>query len=221
MSCKCLTFRAQRLFARAANGSACARKDDYSWNENGSDKKSNWKPAYGKMAAATAVSSLGAFFYFYWTQPRDRKVHALRKGQEENTGDFIENLKTYTVEEVGRHDNEKSGIWITYKRGVYDISKFVSQHPGGSSKIMMAAGSSIEPFWQIFANHNSKEIYALLESMRIGNLEESEKDSGSSQSDDPYQHEPERHKILKINGSKPFCAEPPSSLLVDSFYTPT
>ncbi|XP_043268763.1 sulfite oxidase, mitochondrial isoform X2 [Venturia canescens] len=211
---------AQRLLSEVVNSACYTGNDHYSSSGKGRDEKSNWN-SYGKLAAATALSSLGALYYFFHTQSGDGKVYALLKTKTENPGEFKENLKTYTVEEVGKHDNEESGIWITYKRGVYDISKFVSQHPGGSSKIMMAAGSSIEPFWQIFANHNSKEIYALLESMRIGNLEESHEDSASSESDDPYRHEPKRHKALKINGPKPFCAEPPSSMLVENFYTPT
>lgn len=31
--------------------------------------------------------------------------------------------------------------------GVYDITKFVANHPGGKDKIMLAAGKAIDPFW--------------------------------------------------------------------------
>lgn len=37
----------------------------------------------------------------------------------------------------------EKGIWVTYGIGVYDITKFVPEHPG-SDKIMIGAGSSIE-----------------------------------------------------------------------------
>ncbi|KAL0126811.1 hypothetical protein PUN28_005289 [Cardiocondyla obscurior] len=129
-------------------------------------------------------------------------------------------MKTYTLEEVGRHDSKQNRIWVIFGRGVYDITEFVDKHPGGPSKIVMAAGGSIEPFWSIFANHNTPEIQSLLESMRIGNI--SEEDAKSNENDlyDPYENEPARHKVLKINGSKPFCAEPSSPLLVESFITP-
>lgn len=37
---------------------------------------------------------------------------------------------------------------------------------------------------------------------------------------DPYGNDPARHSALHINSVKPFNAEPPSSLLADSFVTP-
>ncbi len=35
--------------------------------------------------------------------------------------------------------------------GVYDITDFVAQHPGGASKIMLAAGGAVDPFWNMCA----------------------------------------------------------------------
>lgn len=60
----------------------------------------------------------------------------------------------------------------TFKRlqGVYDITDFVEGHPGGS-KILMAAGGSIEPFWKIYQQHLNPETLELLEGYRIGNLD--------------------------------------------------
>jgi len=34
---------------------------------------------------------------------------------------------------------------VTYKDGVYDITDFVDGHPGGSARIMMAAGVPCSP----------------------------------------------------------------------------
>ena len=34
----------------------------------------------------------------------------------------------------------------------------------------MAAGASAEPFWSIYTVHQNPEVYAMLESFRIGNL---------------------------------------------------
>ena len=39
-------------------------------------------------------------------------------------------LKEFTLEEVEKH-NEAPSIWIIYKFGVYDITKYVEYHPGG------------------------------------------------------------------------------------------
>lgn len=46
-------------------------------------------------------------------------------------------------QEVAKHRDLSSGIWVTYKGEVYNITEFVEAHPGGSQKIMLAAGGSI------------------------------------------------------------------------------
>jgi len=165
---------------------------------------------------AVAASLLGISYY---TFKYKRNVYTLSATQNVQCGQLQKDMKTYTLEEVGKHDRKENGIWVTFRQGVYDITEFVDKHPGGPSKILMAAGGSIDSFWTTFANHNTPEIYSLLESMRIGNISEEDAKSNSDLYD-PYANEPVRHKALIVNGNKPFCAEPPSSLLVDSFLTP-
>ena len=36
----------------------------------------------------------------------------------------------YTRAEVAAHTTAETGIWVTYKDGVYDITEFVRMHPG-------------------------------------------------------------------------------------------
>ncbi|XP_076650743.1 sulfite oxidase [Halictus rubicundus] len=179
-------------------------------------------PKNNSYFTCVAYTTLGASIltylcYYYMCH---KKIHALNKNDMQ-CGEFRPDLKTYSLEEVGKHDNKDNRVWVIFKQGVYDITDFIDQHPGGSSKILMAAGSSMDPFWTIYANHNTPEIYELLESMRIGNISKTDRFSDKTDQNDPYAGEPQRHKALKINGSKPFCAEPPSSLLVESFITPT
>lgn len=166
---------------------------------------------------AAAASVLGISYY---TFKYKKNIYALNKTQDVQCGKLQKDMKTYTLEEVGKHDNKEKHIWVTFGQGVYDITEFVDKHPGGSSKVMMAAGGAIEPFWSIFANHNTPEIYSLLESMRIGNISEEDAKSNKNDVYDAYANEPSRHKALVINNQKPFCAEPPSRILVDSFLTP-
>ena len=45
-------------------------------------------------------------------------------------GSYIEGMPVYTSDEVSKHCNESTGIWISYKSGVYDITSFVKSHPG-------------------------------------------------------------------------------------------
>ncbi|XP_071555237.1 sulfite oxidase isoform X1 [Temnothorax nylanderi] len=183
--------------------------------EHGSSK--NTRDPATLYATCVAVAVLGISYY---TFKYKRNVYALSATQNVQCGQLRKDMKTYTLEEVGKHGSKENRIWVTYGQGVYDITDFVDKHPGGPSKIMMAAGGTVDPFWTIFANHNTPEIHSLLESMRIGNISEEDAKSNKSDSYDPYANEPARHKALIINGNKPFCAEPSSSLLVESFLTP-
>lgn len=170
------------------------------------------------MLYATYVASVLGISYYTFKYKKD--IYALNKIQDIECGKLRKDMKTYTLEEVGKHDNKENRIWITFGQGVYDITEFVDKHPGGPSKILMAAGGSIDSFWSIFANHNTPEIHSLLESMRIGNISEEDAKSNKNDIHDVYANEPLRHKALVINNQKPFCAEPPSSILIESFLTP-
>lgn len=139
-------------------------------------------------------------------------------------GQWIKDLPVFTFKEVSAHDSIDTGVWVIYKNGVYDITKFVSKHPGGEI-LLVGAGKSIEPFWKLYSVHNSNETYLLLETMRIGNY-----DNSSTPVDDTHEEEEEedqwinepktRHPALIHNQDKPFNAEPPAAVLTGAFHTP-
>lgn len=112
----------------------------------------------------------------------------------------------------------------------------------------MAAGGSVEPFWEVYAVHKGNpEVLRMLEEYRIGNLTEEDvaanKETNKSKHD-PFANEPQRHPaLIKVSrlrkaiatgpfgsclmcpihvkvSEKPFNAETPMSLMTDSFYTP-
>jgi hypothetical protein len=58
-------------------------------------------------------------------------------------------------------------IWVCFNRGVYDITAFAEKHPGGS-RIMMAAGGSLEPFWELYPIHRTPHVLQILQKHRIG-----------------------------------------------------
>ena len=70
----------------------------------------------------------------------------------ETAGKYRDGLPEYRKSEVAPHDDETKRIWVTYQHGVYDITDFVEKHPGAKN-ILMAAGGSIEPFWNMYAVH--------------------------------------------------------------------
>ena len=50
----------------------------------------------------------------------------------------------YRLEDVAKHKNFQSGIWVYYEDGVYDITKYILNHPGGN-RILFAAGKNNTP----------------------------------------------------------------------------
>ncbi|KAH8289342.1 hypothetical protein KR054_004032 [Drosophila jambulina] len=128
-------------------------------------------------------------------------------------------LPNYKTDQVEQHNCPENGIWITYGLGVYDVTDFADSHPGGD-KILMAAGSAIDPFWAIYQQHNTLEVLELLEGFRIGNLEGVELTAADDELGSPWAHEPPRHALLKPASKRPFNAEPPIGLLAEQFLTP-
>ena len=70
--------------------------------------------------------------------------------------------KIYTPEQVETH-NKLDDFWVTYKGGVYDITNFLHGHPGGIDKIKMAAGGPLEPYWELYNQHNNDKVKQLLD----------------------------------------------------------
>ena len=63
-------------------------------------------------------------------------------------------------------------MFVTFRGGVYDVSKFCKSHPGGDL-IAQAAGGDVEPFWQKWAYHyHSIKVKHALEELRVGTLHE-------------------------------------------------
>ncbi|XP_071795875.1 sulfite oxidase-like [Asterias amurensis] len=143
---------------------------------------------------------------------------AEKKQAAQSAGKVIKGLPEYNHDDVEKHNSPETGIWMTYKNGVYDVTSFVAHHPGGD-KIMLAGGGSLEPFWALYAVHQSDETLALLETLRIGNYKDDERIQ-KKDVNDPFASEPHRHPALTVNSKKPFNAEPPPELLIDSFITP-
>ena len=137
-------------------------------------------------------------------------VNSMLQDSGEKTNRFVaadaKDLKTYTRSEVSQHKDAKDGIWITFKNGVYDITDFVEQHPGGANKIMLAAGGAVDPFWNLYQQHFDGKVQDILRKYQIGVLSEKE-EKIEYDSSDPYAKDPTRHSALVVHKQKPFNAE--------------
>eukprot|EP00542_Grammatophora_oceanica_P009767 CAMPEP_0194039552 /NCGR_PEP_ID=MMETSP0009_2-20130614/11668_1 /TAXON_ID=210454 /ORGANISM="Grammatophora oceanica, Strain CCMP 410" /LENGTH=506 /DNA_ID=CAMNT_0038682423 /DNA_START=308 /DNA_END=1828 /DNA_ORIENTATION=+ len=136
-------------------------------------------------------------------------------------------LPEYSAEEVAKNNGENGNpIWMSYGGYIYDVSRFVYNHPGGTEKIMMAAGGSIEPFWYLYRQHFASDLpMQLMDSMLIGRLKESDQDEidkhmETLMEDDPYAREPTRHEALVVHSDTPMNAEVPAPLITESYLTP-
>lgn len=115
---------------------------------------------------------------------------------------------------------------MSYGGVVYDVTQFIPNHPGGTEKILTAAGSAIEPFWFLYRQHFASDLpMRLMEHMVVGRLAEEDQERiddqvATLQENDPYAKEPARHRALVVHADQPMNAEVPSNLLAESYLTP-
>lgn len=127
-------------------------------------------------------------------------------------------MPLYTRADVAKHKTKEDRIWVTYKTGVYDVTDFISMHPGGV-RILLAAGSALDPFWAMYHQHTTKQVLGILEQHRIGNLKPGEEPI-ELDLQDPYASDPERSSMLPVRSAKPFNAETVAELIPDHYITP-
>lgn len=76
----------------------------------------------------------------------------------------------YTLTEVKKHTGSDS-LWVTYKGGVYDVTQYLTCHPGGKDLLMAQGGKDLEAIWDNYAIHkNNKKAEPMLNAMRIGKM---------------------------------------------------
>ncbi|KAM3517931.1 hypothetical protein NHJ13051_008566 [Beauveria bassiana] len=131
-------------------------------------------------------------------------------------------LPRYRLSEVKEHDGNSERPWVIHGDKVYDITEWVSAHPGGSV-ILRAAGGSIEPYWNIFAIHKNQYVYDILQQYLIGFVHPADLKDGKPPQDaieDPFADDPIRHPDLITKTAKPRNAETPDEAMSAQFLTP-
>ncbi|KAF4120388.1 sulfite oxidase [Geosmithia morbida] len=108
---------------------------------------------------------------------------------------------------------------------VYDITDWVSAHPGGDV-ILRAAGGSIDGYWDIFSIHKNQYVYDILDTYLIGYVDKVDLSLDGSRLavahdiEDPFSDDPVRHPDLITRTRKPRNAESPACSIEDNFLTP-
>ncbi|EFA82144.1 cytochrome b5 A [Heterostelium album PN500] len=74
---------------------------------------------------------------------------------------------TYTLEEIKKH-NSLSDLWLIYNNDVYDVTKFVEDHPGGEEVLKGTAGKdSTQEFDDVGHSDSAK---SKMKQFRIGRV---------------------------------------------------
>ncbi|CAJ0954918.1 unnamed protein product, partial [Mesorhabditis belari] len=80
----------------------------------------------------------------------------------------VEMTRIITSEEVSQH-NSKSSAWVIIKGKVYDVSKFLDEHPGGPEVLLEQAGKDATvPFLDV---GHSSDAQQMLNDYLIGELQ--------------------------------------------------
>ncbi|KAK9820662.1 hypothetical protein WJX74_001642 [Apatococcus lobatus] len=208
-------YRALPNGTRASQNAALIVSRGYAIQTAGKpDRQHQWQLAVSTLAAVFAAG-LGSLVL---VQPETSHCEEAKLASAGQTQKSKPPLPEFHQEDIAKH-NRKDSVWVTYKDGVYDVTEFLEMHPGGASRLMLAAGGAIDPFWAMYQQHQNDEIKSLLEGYRIGNLAGGQ--DMSQQVADPYSNEPKRHPALLVRQAKPFNAETPAELLTSKLYTPS
>uniref|UniRef100_A0A915BCC0 Cytochrome b5 heme-binding domain-containing protein n=1 Tax=Parascaris univalens TaxID=6257 RepID=A0A915BCC0_PARUN len=67
-------------------------------------------------------------------------------------------LRTLTIEEIEQH-NDLASTWIIIDDKVYDVTKFLGEHPGGEEVILQqAGGDATASFYDVGHSNDAKEM---------------------------------------------------------------
>lgn len=74
-------------------------------------------------------------------------------------------MKTFTKEQVAEH-NKANDLWIIVNGKVFDLTKFVNEHPGGKKVLLKVAGKDASKQFKTF--HNDAIMQRVGLPMQIG-----------------------------------------------------
>ncbi|KAI1418673.1 cytochrome b5 [Hypoxylon sp. FL1857] len=81
--------------------------------------------------------------------------------------------KTFTAKDVAEHKDEQNGMYIIVDNGVYDITNFLDEHPGGAKILKRMAGkNATKQFWKY---HGKSVLDKYGGKLKVGELQETAK----------------------------------------------
>ena len=111
--------------------------------------------------------------------------------------------KRISTQQLQQFKDPETGIYVSYRQEVFDITDFVKNHPGGQDQIMKAAGGPIDHYWKLYRQHtNDPSIYRdILLPMKVAELSDYRKSQNLPPDDNNTKHKPS-HSSNDVFGSK-------------------
>ena len=112
----------------------------------------------------------------YWNNSKDRAATSTNTTGPSTQGSSVQgqsSSKSYSTTEVAKHDSSKD-CWLIISNNVYDVSSFLSEHPGGSSMIVKYCGKEATKAFETqdrgFRGGHSSSAKQMLGDYLIGTL---------------------------------------------------
>ncbi|XP_064079755.1 sulfite oxidase-like [Macrobrachium nipponense] len=208
------------VHSKSCRSSAVVTRLQHSWNYEDNGSQGSRYPRHHAILAGVVGAGAGIALWLKYHLTAEAASSLLVADKEvAEYGAYKDGMPEYTLEDVAKHDTVDKRVWVAYRHGVYDITDFINEHPGGD-KILMGAGGSVEPFWALYAVHKNPHVLKIFENYRIGNLAAQDVGAMVKDMSDPYGNEPRRHVTLKPASQKPFNAETPLAFLAENLITP-
>ncbi|KAJ5571768.1 cytochrome b5-like heme binding domain-containing protein [Penicillium sp. DV-2018c] len=81
--------------------------------------------------------------------------------------------QTFTPADVAAHNSADKGLYIIVDSNVYDVTKFVDEHPGGAKILKRVAGKDAsKQFWKY---HSESVLKKYAPKLKIGEVKEAAK----------------------------------------------
>jgi len=193
----------------------------------------------GRVAVVAGAGTSCALLHKRWL--RSRPVHteslAPRAAQKSQQGRFgsgtlgspvktsaevptDEQLQVIPLDELRSHSSMDTGLWISHKGRVYDVTHFPRIHPGGPGRIRMIGGTDLGKYLEVY--HLHPDVSGFLDrTCLIGRLSpaDAKRSYDETEYDNPFANDPETD-LRDPFGRAPKWSNLMSKDILDSFYTP-